>query len=113
MISDFESSKDYFKKPLKLLKKKIEENKKKSKMNNASGTFTNESYCKIEPDRYNEHRIRTNTERSREEIVINTEYAKAERDRYIHEQLFMRKQREEEKSKWEEELKKEARHMRN
>jgi len=53
-------------------------------MNNASDTFTNQSYSKVDTDRYNENKIRTETERSREEVVINTEYARAQRDRYIN-----------------------------
>jgi len=52
-------------------------------MNNASDTFTN-PYSKVDTDRYNENKIRTETERSREEVVINTEYARAQRDRYIN-----------------------------
>ena len=53
-------------------------------------------------DRYvkSNHKIRTNTEKSKEEIVINTSYAQAERNRYMNEQEFMKKQRLEEKAQW-------------
>ena len=53
-------------------------------------------------DRYvkSNRKIRTNTEKSKEEIVINTSYAQAERNRYMNEQEFMKKQRLEEKAQW-------------
>jgi hypothetical protein len=40
--------------------------------------------------------------------VIDTELARAERDRFLNQQKQMKKMREEEKYKWEEELKKGA-----
>ena len=71
-------------------------------MNNDS--YTNESTSRFEIDKvyhdrdskYNirdTSKIRSNTENSVEESVINTSLAKAQRDRYVNEQLFMQKQR--------------------
>lgn len=42
----------------------------------------------VTADRYvkSNRKIRTNTEKSKEEIVINTSYAQAERNRYMNEQ---------------------------
>ena len=115
LISDADTSKDYFKKPLKLLKKKLQDNKKKY----INSSFTNQSSGMIEgnyatADRYvkSNRKIRTNTEKSKEEIVINTSYAQAERNRYMNEQQFMKKQRLEEKAQWQQQLKKEAQNMR-
>lgn len=50
----------------------------------------------------NNQKIRSNTEDSRDEFVIDTQVARAERDRYINEQLVLKRQREQEKVKWEE-----------
>jgi hypothetical protein len=44
----------------------------------------------------------------REELVIDTLVARAERDRYINDQRELRRAKEQEKAKWEQELKKGA-----
>ena len=102
LVSDKDISKDYFKKPLKLLKKKIQENKQKSNLNsqtNFTNSYTDESSTRLDfskvqvNERGNPSKIRTVTERSAEEVVINTELAKKERDRMYNEQVHMRRQR--------------------
>ncbi len=77
--------------------------------NNLSGSFTTNndsvSYLSVEkitnPSKIDKIKIRSNTQESREELIINTQLAKAQRDRYMNEQLVLKKQREEDKLKWE------------
>ena len=52
-----------------------------------------------------DYQLRSNTEMSREEEAINTMISRAERDRYLEQQKIMSRQRQDEKKKWEEELK--------
>jgi hypothetical protein len=104
LVADLESSKDYFKRPLKLLKKKLQESKRMSRPNNSSqvSSFTNESSAKLSLEKiYGEEqggqpqprKIRCNTDNSRDELAINTQLAQAERDRYNNEKAVMLRQR--------------------
>ena len=112
VISDLDSNRDFFKKPLKLLKKKLDEQKrKKNKYNNSnvSASFTNESSRGIELDKLyrdepRNHGSTSNNrldgDNSQGEAVIQTSIAQAERDRYVHQRRFMDRQRQEEKARW-------------
>jgi hypothetical protein len=92
-----------------LLKKKLKERQQKY-ISNFSTSIDNESNApKEEPEGeeeeentvpYASSKIRTVSEKSREETAINTQLAKAERDRYINEQLILKRQKEKEKVKW-------------
>ena len=87
-------------------------NLKKSRQSKSKGISKTSTALKNTEDNilsidnsYSELQMRSNTEMTHDNEAINTMISRAERDRYIEQQKIFQKMRDDEKRKWEEELK--------
>lgn len=94
--NDIPPDKACFKKPLRLLKRKMRESKMMTELSKNMPVDSlrlgeEEDGIRLES---NSRRLRVQTEESHESKVIDTRLSRAERDRYINEQLFFKRKQE-------------------